>query len=115
MHKINYNAKDFLLTHTSPVQPQNIYANATASRSVFVSWTAPSSNVIVSQYSVSCTSSGQEPITRDVSSSQRNVTLSSLLPHTDYLCCVTAQNEDGQTGENCATVTTLEDGIIIYV
>ena len=71
---------------------------------------------MVSQYSVSCTSSDQEPaIQFNVSSSQRNITLSFLLPHTDYLCCVTAQNEDSQSGENCAAVTTLEEGTLYII
>ena len=101
-----------ILAHTHTVQPENLKANATTSSSIFVSWTAPSSNVMVNQYSVSCTSSGQEPSGQfNISSSQRNITLSFLLPHTDYLCCVTAENQNGQSSENCAAVTTLEDGI----
>ena len=89
--------------------PENVQFIPTTSTSISVLWEPPNLPLLthtLSGYTVSCNNSH----TLDVSPDLHAVTMTSLLPFTEYSCCVTARTTTGLLGETCGNITTLEDG-----
>ncbi|CAI8026321.1 Epidermal growth factor-like protein 8 [Geodia barretti] len=98
--------------------PGMISTSHITSRSILISWEAPTitqQDEHLQNYALSCSASGtshtEAPMT--IESSETSVTVPNLAPNTIYTCCIRAITTAGQSPNVCTRNSTLEDGILI--
>ena len=84
------------------------------SKSITFTWKPPqntSGMIIVTNYTFQCSIPGNG-VTHNltINNSQTTITLSGLLPYTNYSCNITAHTSGGEGSAATTSVTTLQDG-----
>ncbi len=100
----------FSIAPTGP--PTEVFANATSSRSLSLSWSPPIQelrNGIIRNYFISVTS-GANTITRNISSVQTMIYIAGLQPYTTYNCTIQAGTIQLGPSSSVFTVNTPQDG-----
>lgn len=87
--------------------------NSLSSRSVVMTWDPPQDRTqrdgTVVQYRVRCDSVNSVIASMEVVSNSTSLT--NLLPHHKYSCCVSVETTNGKSLFTCQTFTTLEEGM----
>ena len=92
--------------------PRQVFGNAENSKTITFIWSAPSTpNGVITEYQLQC-SGGGKVFNRTVM--KTTTTLSGLLPFTNYSCSITAHTSVGGGPAATTSVTTLQDGNILY-
>ena len=92
---------------TEPSTPKNESVTLTTSTSAVISWSPPlEPNGVIIQYRLQCGLN----VDRNVSGSQTTITLSGLLPYTNYSCNITAHTSAGRGPAATVNITTAQDG-----
>ena len=95
-------------------QPTEFSGVSNISKSITFTWKPPqntSGMIIATNYTFQCSVPGNE-VTHNLNlnSSQTTITLSGLMPYTNYSCSITAHTSGGEGPAATTSVTTLQDG-----
>ena len=97
---------DRLFTEPS-TPPKNESVTLITSTSAVISWNPPlKPNGVIIQYRLQCGPN----VGHIVSGSQTTITLSGLLPYTNYSCNITAHTSAGRGPAATVNITTAQDG-----
>ena len=99
---------------SSLAQPTEFRGVSNISKSITFTWKPPlntSGMIIATNYSFQCSIPGSG-VTHNLTldSSQTTITLSGLMPYTNYSCRITAHTSGGEGLAATTSVTTLQDG-----